>query len=143
MWGLSGLNIELLKQYIILRKQGRPLGVRETQRILGLNSPGKAQRILKRLVRLGLAERLEDGKYVIKPNPPLELIGKAIIRGHIIPRLLFLTIYSTVFTILLIIFLKPDVVITVSYILLVIPLWIESLHEYLQVRKYLRRIEGG
>ncbi len=134
------LDMELLRYYLVLRKLKRPLGVREAQRILGLNSPGKAQRILKRLVRLGLAERLENGKYVISENPPLELVGKAFIRGRLIPRLLFLTVYATVFIFLLIVLLKPDIVITLSYILLVIPMWVETLIEYVQLKISIKKI---
>jgi hypothetical protein len=136
------LDMKLLRYYLVLRRLKRPLGVREVQRILGLNSPGKAQRILKRLVKLGLAERLDNGKYIISDNPPLELVGKAFIRGHLIPRLFFLAVYATVFISLLIPLLKPDIIITLSYILLIVPIWVETLIEYIQLKTSIRKMSG-
>lgn len=59
------IDKELLKYYLILREQKQPIGVREAQRILGFKSPGKSHRVLRKLVKLGLATRSEDGKYVI------------------------------------------------------------------------------
>ncbi len=126
---------ELLRYYIILREIDHPVGVRETQRILGFNSPGKAQRVLRKLVKLGLATRLENGKYVIIRDPPLELIGKTVIRGRLLPKILVIGIYMTTFSILYILLAHPKLEVVLLLTLLNIPVWIEAINEYRELRK--------
>ncbi len=126
---------EILRYYLILRKIDHPVGVRETQRILGFNSPGKSQRLLRKLVRLGLAQRTEEGKYIIVKDPPLELIGKLFIRGRLIPKILVLAVYTTVLSTTYILLSRPSPEIILLLILLNAPLWIEALTEYRELRK--------
>ncbi len=126
---------EILRYYLILRKIDHPVGVRETQRILGFNSPGKSQRLLRKLVRLGLAQRTEEGKYIIVKDPPLELIGKLFIRGRLIPKILVLAVYTTVLSTTYILLAKPSQEIILLLILLNTPLWVEALIEYRELKK--------
>jgi len=83
-------DTEAIKAYLKLIRYGKPITVREFQRLMGYNSPGKAQRILERLVREGLAIRNNNGSYepVREAASQLNLI---IIRRFIIPRRLALT----------------------------------------------------
>lgn len=126
---------DILKYYIKLREYDHPLGVREVQRILGFKSPGKSQRLLNKLVKLNLAVRDSDGKYIISKDPPLELVGKLIIRGKIVPRILVLAIYNTTLSIAYTLLAKPSLEVTLVLYLLVIPLWISSITEILEFRK--------
>jgi len=83
-------DTEAIRAYLKLIRYGKPITVREFQRLMGYNSPGKAQRILERLVREGLATRNNDGSYepVREVASQLNLI---VIRRLIIPRRLALT----------------------------------------------------
>ncbi|MEM0227055.1 MAG: hypothetical protein QXF46_09295, partial [Thermofilaceae archaeon] len=55
----------LARVYFALLKSGRPLGVREVQRLAGLSNPSSAKHYLDRLVEMGLAERMQEG-YVAR-----------------------------------------------------------------------------
>ena len=129
------IDREVLKYYLILREVDHPVGVREAQRILGFRSPGKSQRLLRKLVRLGLAERTEDGKYRILKDPPLELIGKAFIRGRLIPKILVLAVYTSTLSLTYIVLAHPRLDVALVLILLNIPIWIEAIIEYRELRK--------
>ncbi len=131
------MELELLKYYVKLRSRKSPIGVREAQRLLGFKSPGKAQRVLKRLVRYGLASRLDNGKYVLIDKPVPELIGRVIIRGYVIPRSLFLSVYMTVFALFTILLLDMGIYIDAALILLVLPAWVDTIDEYFKLRKVL------
>ena len=126
---------EILRYYLILRKIDHPVGVREAQRILGFKSPGKSQRLLRKLVRLGLAERTEEGKYIIKKDPPLELIGKIFIRGRLLPKILVITVYVTTLTITYTLLARPPLDIILILLLINTPLWIETIIEYRELKR--------
>ncbi|MEM0355353.1 MAG: hypothetical protein QXY53_00715 [Desulfurococcaceae archaeon] len=126
---------EILKYYIKLKDLNHPVGVREAQRILGFKSPGKSQRVLNKLVKLGLATRNNEGKYIISKDPPLELIGKLVIRGRVIPKVLILAIYSTTLSTTYIILAKPTLDVTLLLYLLSIPLWVASITEIIELKK--------
>jgi len=126
---------ELLKHYLKLREVGRPVGVREAQRILGFSSPGKAQRLLRKLERMGLAEKTEDGKYAIRSDPPLELIGKVVVRGRLLPKILVLATYTTTITAVYVLLAKPPLDVLLLLLLINIPLWLEAVSEYVELRR--------
>jgi len=130
---------ELLKHYIKLREYGDPVGVRQAQRILELNSPGKAQRVLNRLVKEGLAVRREDGKYEMIKDPPPELIGKVFIAGKVYPRILVYAVYSTVLGGLFTVLAGPSPYVSLLIALLIAPLWIEAAIEYRQISRALSK----
>ncbi len=126
---------EILKYYIKLKDLNHPVGVREAQRILGFKSPGKSQRVLNKLVKLGLATRNNEGKYIISKDPPLELIGKLVIRGRVIPKVLILAIYNTTLSTTYILLAKPTLDVTLLLYLLSIPLWVASITEIIELKK--------
>lgn len=129
------IDRELLKYYLILRELDRPVGVREAQRILGFNSPGKSQRVLHKLVRLGLASKRGDGKYEIVRDPPLELVGKVFIRGRLLPKVLIITSYITTLSFSYVVLASPGLEVIILLLLINMPLWIESVVEYVELRK--------
>ncbi len=126
---------DLLRHYIRLKQVKGPVGVRQAQRLLGLNSPGKAQRVLNRLVKEGLAERRENGKYEILRDPPPELVGKVIIAGRVYPRILMYAAYATTFLAAYVVMARPPLSTVLFGILLVAPLWMEAFIEAIQLRK--------
>lgn len=126
---------ETLRYYVMLRDVNHPVGVREAQRLLGFKSPGKSQRVLNRLVKLGLAVKTPEGKYVISRDPPFELIGKMIIKGRLVPKITVLGVYTTSLALSYILLAKPPFEIVVVLLLLVIPIWIEGLMEYLELKR--------
>ena len=59
------LRGKTLKIYLYMLKQGKPVGVREVQRDLGLSSPSVAYHHIEKMVRLGVVEQDQLGDYVI------------------------------------------------------------------------------
>ncbi len=126
---------DLLRHYIRLRQVSGPVGVRQAQRLLGLSSPGKAQRVLNRLVKEGLAKRRNDGKYEILRDPPPELVGKVIIAGRVYPRILIYAAYATTLLAAYAAMARPPLSTVLFGVFLVAPLWIEAFIEAIQLRK--------
>lgn len=82
---MTPIDEEIVRAYIKLVRYGRPVSVRGFQRLMGYKSPGKAQRVLERLVREGLAIRRDDGDYEPIRNASTQL-DLLVIRRIIIPR---------------------------------------------------------
>jgi len=129
------IDKKVLEYYLKLREIDHPVGVREAQRILGFNSPGKSQRLLRKLVRLGLAYRNEEGKYVIVKDPPLELVGRVFIKGRLLPKMLVIAVYTSTLSITYALLAKPPLDILLLLLLLNTPLWIEALIEYRELKR--------
>ncbi|GEM_PF-4811700 len=126
---------DILRYYLVLRMNGQEFGVRQAQRVLGLSSPGKAQRILNRMVKEGLMTRREDGKYVIVKDPPPELVGKLVIKGRVYPRILIYATYATVLASTYTLLTRPGPGFLLVEAMIVAPLWLEAIIEYFQIRK--------
>ncbi len=92
---LLELSGTALKAYLALLKAGRPVGVRELQRMLGLSSPSTARHHLERLVTLGLAVKLPEGYRAVPPRRGL-LTLYLTVRGKLVPRALALASFSVV-----------------------------------------------
>jgi len=115
----------------------RPFGVREAQRVLGLTSPGKTQRILNKLIKYGLARRLENGNYVINKDLPFELVNYIILSTFIFPRIIVYSIYSTVLATIYILLTRPPIDVILLALLIIAPLWIETIYQFLNLRRFL------
>jgi len=81
---LEELSGTALRVYLLLLLEGRPMGVREVQRRLGLRSPSTARHHLERLRELGLVEYTGEG-YVARPPRRGLLTAFAIVRGRLLP----------------------------------------------------------
>jgi len=57
---------EELEAYLKLRRLGKPITIRGFQRLMYYSSLGQAERVLKRLERLGLDEKNPFSKYIAK-----------------------------------------------------------------------------
>ncbi|MEZ0345224.1 MAG: helix-turn-helix domain-containing protein [Infirmifilum sp.] len=84
----------LARVYFTLLRSGRPLGVREVQRLAGLSGPSSAKHYLDKLVELGLAERTPEG-YVAKASGSSLLSIYVGLLGSVVPRLIPYAAFST------------------------------------------------
>ncbi len=124
--------------YNKLLRYGRPVSVRGFQRLMGYRSPGKAQRVLERLCRLGLATRVESGDYAVSKNLPPYLAAYIVIKGLILPRSLVFAVFSTATALTYIVLVKPVIYITLLLLILVVPYWFETIY----YRHILKQIMG-
>jgi len=85
---------KMARVYFILLKHGRPMGVREIQRLAGISSSGSTKYYLDRLVELGFAER-RSGDYIVKVNKESLLSVYVGLLGSIVPRLIPYAVFST------------------------------------------------
>ncbi|MHA1303923.1 MAG: hypothetical protein ACTSQE_10705 [Candidatus Heimdallarchaeaceae archaeon] len=60
---ISALNGTALRVFVYALKQGKDVGVRETQRSIGLKSASHAQYHLQRLEQLGLLVKTKNNRY--------------------------------------------------------------------------------
>ena len=95
---LEALTGTGLRAYLALLKAGRPVGVRELQRMLGLSSPSTARHHLERLVQLGLAVRGPEGYRALPPRRGL-LRLYVVVWGRLLPRIAGLAAFTATATI--------------------------------------------
>ncbi len=132
---MDKVSIETLRAYLKLLRWGRPLGVREAQRLLGYRSPGKAQRLLERLARAGLMVRLEDGRYAATGQLPFHLASYVVVKGTVLPRTLIYAAYSTVLSAAYYLAAIPPKPVTVILVFLVAPYWLEVVQLWRKLRE--------
>lgn len=92
------LTGKTLKVYRCVLKQGKPIGVREVQRVLKLSSPALASYHLNKLEESGLLKQTSEG-YVIEK---MILDNFVKLRKLLVPKYLFYSIFfatATVFEI--------------------------------------------
>ena len=75
-----------LRIYIYMLRKGKPVGVREISRALGLRNPSLVHYHLNKLMSAGYVKQ-QEGKYVINKAVRIGIIRHAIIfQGIILPR---------------------------------------------------------
>ncbi|MGQ4834267.1 MAG: ArsR family transcriptional regulator [Candidatus Asgardarchaeia archaeon] len=85
-----------LRIYLLLLKKGREMGVREIQRELKLSSPSLVSYHLNKLLSIGVVKKTENDLYYAS-----ELVNSSYLRdfiklkGLILPRFLFYSVFST------------------------------------------------
>lgn len=126
-----------LEAYLKLRKQGEPITVRGFQRLMGYKSPGQAERVLRRLERLGLAEKTPLG-YVAKRELPPELSSYLVIKGVILPRSLIFSVYATATVAVYAVLARPNLSLLTLLIAIVTPYWIEVAEQVRMAGKVLK-----
>lgn len=76
--------------YLHILTSERPQGVREVWRALNLSTPSLAQYHINKLLEMRLIEPTQDGKYQINGTTQMDTLrGFVLLRGHLIPRLVF------------------------------------------------------
>lgn len=120
-----------------LLRYGKSVTVRGFQRLMGYNSPGKAQRILRRLERLGLVERTESGDYIVLKDTPPYLAAYMVLRGYVMPRSLVTAVFATATVLTYVLLARPPVYIIALLTILVLPYWIDTIHYIKSFKKIL------
>ena len=83
-----------LRIYWHLFKSNRPVGVRETQRAVGLSSPSTALHHLEKLRELGVARKDEHGRYeIVEQIRPSQFRMFLRIGRIILPRFVFYAVF--------------------------------------------------
>ena len=107
----SVLRGKALRIYLLLLKKGTPMRVREIQRELKLSTPSLVSYHLNKLTKLGIVSKTEnDLYYATNLVNSTYLIDFIKIKGLILPRFLFYSVFSTVSLITLIIVFRPLVI---------------------------------
>lgn len=128
---------QLARVYFTLLRSGRPMGVREVQRLAGLSSPSSAKHYLDRLTSLGLAERLPEG-YVAKiSNSSLMSVYIGLL-GSVVPRLIPYAVFSTVLLLAYAVLARPHIEEIVLGAVPTALLWAEGLRLLLLARHLIR-----
>ena len=93
----SGINAELegttFTVYSYVMNESKPVCPREVMRGANLSSPSVAYRHLKKLEDLGLLEKNEEGRYVVKEKAKIS--GYLWIGRTLVPRLMFYSLFFT------------------------------------------------
>jgi predicted DNA-binding transcriptional regulator len=85
--------------YLLKAGHGKPIGIRQVQRDIGLSSPSVATHHLEKLRGLKLLEKIPSGEYVLVNEVKVGVLGNFVnLVGLMLPRYLF---YSTLFTTML------------------------------------------
>ena len=93
----NGVNAELegttFTVYSYVLKESKPVGPRDVMRGANLSSPSVAYRHLQKLEDLGLLEKNEEGRYVVKEKAKIS--GYLWIGRTLVPRLIFYSLFFT------------------------------------------------
>lgn len=109
---------------------------------MNYSSPGKAQRVLSKLERVGLIEKTPYNEYVARDLPP-QLGMYVVFKGYIVPRISIYATYATVTATSFTILTKPPLHIIALLIALIIPYWIETIKITKMMREILKKEEIG
>jgi len=93
----NGVNAELegttFTVYSYVLTESKPVGPREVMRGANLSSPSVAYRHLQKLEDLGLLEKNEKGRYIIKEKAKIS--GYLWVGRTLVPRLIFYSLFFT------------------------------------------------
>lgn len=97
---LRGLTLKVYK-YVV--KSGKPVGIREIQRALGLSSPTLALYHVNKLEEAGLIKKYLNGYVADK----IVLENLVRLRRSLVPRHFFYSVFFLTALVIMIIFLRP------------------------------------
>ncbi len=129
------LDEEALEAYLKLLRHAKPVTIRGFQRLMGYSSPGKAQRVLSKLERLGFAVKTNTGEYAASRELPIELSMYVVLERFIIPRSLTYAIYSTVVAAVYLVLARPSMQVVALLLALITPYWIDALNGVRMLRR--------
>ena len=131
---ISSLGGTALRVFLYAVRKQAPIGVRETQRALGLKAPSHAQYHLQRLTQLDLLQQVPGTKYVVREKYRVLRTFKIsvltevyLLRGWVIPAIGLLTGFASgvlILSVILYFFVAPIVSLAfTSLSLLVLVIW--------------------
>jgi predicted transcriptional regulator of viral defense system len=127
--------LETIRVYLKLVRYGKPVTIRGFQRLMNYSSPGKAQRVLQRLERMGLISRTPSNEYVVNRKPSIILTTYIIIRNLVIPRSLIYTLYAVSLVFTYILLANPPMYLILLLVSLTIPYITETVYYYMLLRR--------
>jgi hypothetical protein len=127
--------LETIRVYLKLVRYGKPVTIRGFQRLMNYSSPGKAQRVLQRLERMGLVSRTPSNEYVVNRKPSIILTTYIIIRNLVIPRSLIYTLYAVSLVFTYILLTNPPMYLILLLVSLTIPYITETIYYYMLLRR--------
>ena len=133
-------NLLKVYMYILLKRRGEPVGVRELQRELKFSSPTLAKYHLERLAELGLTKQNEDGTYILQKEVKVDIVRPFLTLGSVlIPRLLaYAVMISILFAYLVVVAIPSGNMPLIEYLAVItgsvgaVSLWYESLRSWLR-----------
>jgi len=91
---LEVLSGKALRIYVLLVSEGRPLGIREIRRRLGLSSPPLVHYHLKKLGKAVLVARDAHGRYSARRLVKVGVLkGFLMLGGRLVPKYLFYSVF--------------------------------------------------
>jgi len=130
---------EELEAYLRLRRYGKPVTIRGFQRLMGYSSPGQAERMLKKLERLGLVEKTQFSEYIARDNLPPELSAYVVIKSYLIPRTLIYATYATTVVATYILLARPPLPAIALLVSLIAPYWVEAVTSFKMLKELLKK----
>ncbi len=127
--------LEIIRVYLKLVRYGKPVTTRGFQRLMNYSSPGKAQRVLQRLERMGLVSRTPSNEYVVNRKPSIILTTYIIIKNLVIPRSLIYTLYAVSLVFTYILLANPPMYLILLLLSLTIPYITETVYYYMLLRR--------
>jgi hypothetical protein len=127
--------LETIRVYLRLARYGKPVTTRGFQRLMNYGSPGKAQRVLQRLERMGLVSKTPSNEYVVSRKPSIILTTYIIIKNLVIPRSLIYTLYAVSLVLTYILLASPPAYIILLLVSLTIPYIAETIYYYILLRR--------
>jgi len=95
---LRGRSLEV---FLYVLRAGKPVGVRDVQRALGLSSPSVAHHHLEKLHDLGVLKKDEKGVYTAVEKVDISLLQSfVLVGGRLLPRMAFYAAFFTTFSLL-------------------------------------------
>jgi predicted DNA-binding transcriptional regulator len=121
--------------YRYMLKQGRPMGISDVQRALGLSSPSVSQYHIRKLLRLGLIREEQEG-YVID-----KVVLESVIRIRRIsaPIQTAYVIFFSATLLILLAFLKPTIISSLYFFAVVVNIVALGVSSY-EMSKTLKRL---
>ncbi|MEM1945781.1 MAG: helix-turn-helix domain-containing protein [Candidatus Caldarchaeum sp.] len=93
---LRGRSLDV---FLYVIRAGRPVGVRDVQRGLGLSSPSVAHHHLEKLHSLGVLQKDDKGSYTASEKVDISVLQSFIlVGGKLLPRMAFYAALFTTFT---------------------------------------------
>lgn len=138
---LSGSS---LRVYMLLLSEKKPMSIREIQRRVGFRSPNSARHHLERLYNMGFIRKTRNGYVAIKPKSSiLDLVF--MIKGKILPRILYVDLLATLLLIGYIVIYHSllNIFVVSSFVTIIVALTFELYRIHNRLKKLIERVKNS